>query len=140
MYARVTLEDFSGEITIMFMGRTFQEFGAMLTTDTVVAIKGRVNQRDDGVALHAHALSVPQITVTEPGRPVTLVLPELRATGPTMQALHDCLRRHPGDTEVRLRLTRSGGVRIFEVPLRIRVTPDFYGEVKTLLGPTCIAS
>ncbi len=140
MYARVTLEDFSGEITIMFMGRTFQEFGETLMTDTVVAIKARVNKRDDGVALHANSLMVPQITVTEPGRPLTLVMPEVRATNSTLQALNDVLRRHPGDTEVRLRLTRTGSVRIFEIPNRIRVTPDFYGEVKTLLGPSCVAS
>ena len=140
MYARVTLEDFTGEVTIMFMGRTYLEFGELLTTDTVVAIKGRINKRDDGVALHAHSLSIPQITSTEPGRALTLMLSESRATNETLQALKGVLSRHPGDTEVQLRLMRDGAVRIFELPNRIRVTPDFFGEVKTLLGPSCIAS
>jgi DNA polymerase-3 subunit alpha len=57
-----------------------------------------------------------------------------------LHALKGVLVRHPGDTEVQLRLMRDGAVRIFELPNRIRVTPDFFGEVKTLLGPSCIAS
>ncbi len=139
-YARVTLEDFSGEISVLFMGRSFQEFSPMLMTDTVVAIKARVNNRDDGVALHANSLTVPQLTVTEPGRPLTLLIPEVRATQSTLKSLRAVFNRHPGETEVRLRLTRQDGVRIFELPDRVRVSADFYGEIKTLLGPSCIAS
>ena len=140
LYARVTLEDFTGEITIMFMGRTFLEFGDLLMTDSVVAIKGRINRRDDGATVHAHSLSVPQINTSEPSSSLTLLVSETRATTDTLQAIKGVLNRHPGETEVRLRLTRDGTARIFELPYRIRVTPDFYGEIKTLLGPTCVAS
>ncbi|MFZ4078455.1 MAG: DNA polymerase III subunit alpha [Microbacteriaceae bacterium] len=139
-YARVTLEDFTGEITIMFMGRTYVEFGDLLMTDSVIAVKGRINRRDDGVTLHAHSLNVPQINATEPSSSLTLLVAESRATTDTLQAIKGVLDRHPGETEVRLRLTRAGTARVFELPYRIRVTPDFYGEIKTLLGPSCVAS
>jgi DNA polymerase-3 subunit alpha len=140
LYARVTLEDFTGEITIMFMGRTYVEFGDLLMTDSVIAVKGRINRRDDGVTLHAHSLNVPQINATEPSSSLTLLVAESRATTDTLQAIKGVLDRHPGETEVRLRLTRAGTARVFELPYRIRVTPDFYGEIKTLLGPSCVAS
>ena len=46
--------------------------------------------------------------------------------------------RHPGDTEVTLKLHKSGVAKVFEVPAQVRVTVDLYGELKGLLGPQCL--
>ena len=135
-YGRVTIEDFSGEMSIMFLGKSYLEFGELLKNDTVVTIRGRVTKRDDGVSLHAHELRVPDLgaATTDTG-PLTLQVPEQRASAHIVSSLDEILRRYPGDTEVRLRLTRGNVARVFELPARVRITSDLYGELKSLLGP-----
>jgi len=46
--------------------------------------------------------------------------------------------RHKGDGEVRLRLTKGDVGRIYELPYAVQTTGDFFGELKSLLGPGCL--
>src|SRR5690606_24205539 len=52
-YGMIQVEDFGGEITVMFLGKTYQEFSPALVNDAIVVIRGRVSMRDDGMNLHA---------------------------------------------------------------------------------------
>ena len=138
-YGIIKLEDFGGEMDIMLLGRTYQEFGPMLETDLVLAVKGRVNVRDDGLNIQAMSMFVPDVgTVAGQQGPLNLVLPEVRATSSTIGELSEVLKRHPGDSEVRLRLTRGATSRIFELPAKVNVSSDLFGELKSLLGPGCL--
>ncbi|WP_066039132.1 DNA polymerase III subunit alpha [Herbiconiux solani] len=137
-YGMITVEDFGGEITAMFMGKTYQEFGPALTNDTIVVVRGRVSLRDDGMNLHAFSLFQPDLGQVGTSGPLQISLAEYKATTDTVQALNDVLIRHSGDTEVRLRLVKSDNVRVFEVPYGVNVTADLYGELKSLLGPNCL--
>ncbi|MCU1535031.1 MAG: polymerase subunit alpha, partial [Glaciihabitans sp.] len=60
-YGMVTVEDFGGEMTVMFMGKTYQEFGPALVSDSIVVIRGRVSVRDDGMNLHAVSMFSPDV-------------------------------------------------------------------------------
>ncbi|MFB2598505.1 DNA polymerase III subunit alpha [Herbiconiux sp. P17] len=137
-YGMITVEDFNGEITAMFMGKTYQEFGPALTNDAIVVVRGRVSLRDDGMNLHAFSLFQPDLGQVGTAGPLQISLAETRATTDTVQALNDVLIRHAGDTEVRLKLIKNDNVRIFEVPFGVNVTADLYGELKSLLGPNCL--
>ncbi|WP_245741552.1 DNA polymerase III subunit alpha [Herbiconiux ginsengi] len=137
-YGMITVEDFNGEITAMFMGKTYQEFGPALTNDTIVVVRGRVSLRDDGMNLHAFSMFQPDLGQVGTAGPLQISLAETRATTDTVQALNDVLIRHAGDTEVRLKLIKNDNVRIFEVPFGVNVTADLYGELKSLLGPNCL--
>lgn len=138
-YGIIKLEDFGGEMDIMLLGRTYQEFGPMLETDLVLAVKGRVNVRDDGLNIQAMSMFVPDVgTVIGQQGPLNLVLAEVRATSSTIGELSEVLKRHPGDSEVRLRLTRGATSRIFELPAKVNVSSDLFGELKSLLGPGCL--
>jgi DNA polymerase-3 subunit alpha len=137
-YGMITVEDFNGEITAMFMGKTYQEFGPALTNDTIVVVRGRVSLRDDGMNLHAFSMFQPDLGQVGTTGPLQISLAETRATTDTVQALNDVLIRHAGDTEVRLKLIKNDNVRIFEVPFGVNVTADLYGELKSLLGPNCL--
>jgi DNA polymerase-3 subunit alpha len=137
-YGVVQLEDFGGEVTIMFLGKTYQEFGPALVGDSIVAVRGRVSMRDDGLNLHAQSL-VPIDTGGSLGTgPLVISLPDHRATTETVSALGDVLIRHRGDNEVRLRLVRGDTARMFELPYPVTVTADLYAELKALLGPNCL--
>lgn len=138
-YGMVTIEDFGGEVQAMFLGKTYQEFGMRLAADSIVVVRGRVNHRDDGITLQAITLQMPDMGVATESGPLTLTVREQRATVDVVTELGAVLSRHRGTTEVRLRLVRDDAARVFELPHRIAPTTDFFGEVKSLLGPRALA-
>jgi DNA polymerase-3 subunit alpha len=137
-YGMVTVEDFGAEITVMFMGKTYQEFAPALASDSVVVIKGRVSVRDDGMNLHAVSMFSPDVGAGLGSGPLVISVPEFRATTEIVSALNDVLIRHSGDNEVRLKLVRGETARMFEIPYPVTVSADLYGELKSLLGPSCL--
>jgi len=137
-YGMITVEDFDGEVTVMFMGKTYTEFQSMLQADSILVVRGRVSRRDDGLNLHGQSAFSPDLGSFDASGPLVLLLPEQRATESTIGELAAVLRRHSGDTEVSLKLHRGGTAKVFEVPHPVRVTPDLYGELKGLLGPQCL--
>src|SRR5690606_7325162 len=114
-YGIVQVEDFSGEISVMFLGKTYQEFSPALTSDSIVVVRGRVSRRDDGVNLHAVNMFVPELGSSLGSGPLVISVPEHRATTDVVSALNDVLIRHSGENEVRLKLLREDTARIFEI-------------------------
>jgi len=139
-YAQVTIEDFGGEVGVMFLGKTYQTHQAQLVEDSVVALRGRVSRRDEGIGLHAIELTTLSLESSLDDSPLTLTVPEKFATVPVLTALDEALGRHEGDAQVRLRLVKSGVARVFELPRRVQVSVDLIGEVKSLLGADCLSA
>lgn len=137
-YGIITVEDFAGEISVMFLGKAYQEFSPALTNDSIVVVRGRVSVRDDGLNLHAVSMFAPDLGQSLGSGPLVISVPDQRATTDTIAALGDVLIRHSGDTEVRLRLVKGDNARVFEVPYPVSITADLYGELKSLLGPNCL--
>jgi DNA polymerase-3 subunit alpha len=137
-YGSIVVEDFGGEITVMFMGKTYTEFAPALAADTIVVIRGRVSLRDDGMNLHALNLFTPDVGASLGTGPLVISMADQRATTDTVSALSEVLVRHRGDNEVRLKLIKGDTARLFELPYPVAVTPDLYGELKSLLGPNCL--
>ncbi|MDQ1608633.1 MAG: polymerase subunit alpha [Microbacteriaceae bacterium] len=137
-YGLIQVEDFGGEMTVMFMGKAYQEFAPALVGDSIVVIRGRVSMRDDGMNLHAFNLFTPDLGQSLGSGPLVISLADQRATTDTVKALNDVLIRHAGNNEVRLRLIKANVARVFEVPFPVQVTADLYGELKGLLGPNCL--
>ncbi|GAA2015982.1 DNA polymerase III subunit alpha [Microbacterium ulmi] len=137
-YGMITIEDFNGEVTVMFMGKTYTEFQSQLIADSILAVRGRVSRRDDGLNLHAQSVFAPDLGAVDATGPLTLLLPEHRATETVIGQLAEVLDRHRGDIEVTLKLHRGSTAKVFEVPIPVRVTADLYGELKGLLGPQCL--
>lgn len=136
-YGTITVEDFVGEMTVMFMGKTYQEYQTQLVPDTIVAVRGRVSMRDDGMNLHAQGLTTPKLSMGEDSRPLILNLPEQRATESLVAELDRMLRRHEGVSDVKLNLIGKDAVRRFELPHRVKLSAGLFGELKALLGPGC---
>ena len=137
-YGMITVEDFAGEVTVMFMGKTYTEFSSTLTQDSILVVRGRVSRRDDGLNIHAQAAFSPDIGTFDDNGPLTLVLAEQRATESAMLSLREVLERYPGDTEVSLMLHRGRSAKVFDVPLPVSITAELYGDLKGLLGPQCL--
>ncbi len=137
-YGMITVEDFNGEVTVMFMGKTYTEFQSQLVADSILAVRGRVSRRDDGLNLHAQSAFAPDLGNLEEAGSLVLVVPERRASEPLVNELLQTLQRHRGDTEVTLKLHAGTVAKVFEIPHAVRITPDLYGELKGLLGPQCL--
>ncbi|KAB1660116.1 DNA polymerase III subunit alpha [Pseudoclavibacter chungangensis] len=137
-YGMVQVEDFGGEMTVMFMGKTYQEFASKLVNDAIVVVRGRVSKRDDGMNLHAQGLQVPRFAEEGSTGPLTLALVDTQATERVVGQLDEVLRRHAGASEVRLKMRGANVIRRFELPHRVRVSDDLFGELKALLGPGCL--
>jgi DNA polymerase-3 subunit alpha len=137
-YGMIQVEDFGGEMTVMFMGKAYQEFSPILQGDSIVVVRGRVSMRDDGMNLHAFSLMIPDLGQADDVGTLMITMPDQRATTDTVSSLAEVLSRHPGESEVRLRLVKGQVARIFEVPKPVKVSPDLYGELKGLLGPNCL--
>jgi DNA polymerase III subunit alpha len=134
----ITVEDFDGEVTVMFMGKTYTEFQSMLQGDSILVIRGRVSRRDDGLNLHAQSAFAPDLGTIDASGPLVLMMPERRANQIVVEELLETLQRHKGDTEVTIKLHSGSTAKVFELPHQVRVTADLYGELKGLLGPQCL--
>jgi DNA polymerase III subunit alpha len=139
-YAQVTIEDFGGEINVMFLGRTYQNYQSELTGDSIVALRGRISRRDEGIGLHAVELIPLSVSSDSSDQPLVLTVPERFATPPVLRALDEALMRHEGQSQVRVRLVKAGVARVFELPRKVHVTVDLIGEVKSLLGSECLSA
>ncbi|SEA73412.1 DNA polymerase III subunit alpha [Leifsonia sp. 21MFCrub1.1] len=137
-YGMIQVEDFGGELTVMFMGKAYQEYSPQLQGDAIVVVRGRVSLRDDGMNLHAFSLMTPDLGQADDSGPLVITMPDQRATTDTVVSLGEVLARHPGESEVRLRLVKGQVARVFEVPKPVKVSADLYGELKGLLGPHCL--
>jgi DNA polymerase III subunit alpha len=138
-YANVTIEDFEGEMTVMFMGKTYREYSEQLVNDEVVVIRGRINSRDDGFAISAFsmdsiALAAESITVG----PLRLQLREAEANRSLLENLDAILRAHPGREEVQLSFSDAENPRSFRLQPKVKITDDLIGELKALLGAGCL--
>ncbi|WP_188712447.1 DNA polymerase III subunit alpha [Microbacterium faecale] len=137
-YGMITIEDFDGEVTVMFMGKTYTEFQPILTQDAILVVRGRVSRRDDGLNLHAQSAFAPDLGSADDTGLITLLMPEQRATERVVSDLADVLKRHRGDTELRLKMHRGRTAKVFEVPMPVNVSAELFGDLKALLGPQCL--
>lgn len=140
-WAIATIEDLEGSVEVMFFGENYLAYSTVLAEDTVVVLKGRLRRRDEDLSLQAQELTLPDLTTAE-GTPLTLQLPELRCTPPLVSRLREVLESHPGATQVQLRLAGRGHTTVMRLEdgLRVERSSALFGDLKALLGPSCLAS
>ena len=139
-YARASVEDLAGSIDVVFWPKTYMTISTMLAEDTVVVVKGRLKKGDDGAELMANEMTLPEIR-QGPRGPVVLNMPLSRATDGLAHRLKGVLANHPGTTDVHVKLTQPGRTVLLRLDdsLRVTASPELFGDLKALLGPTCIA-
>jgi DNA polymerase-3 subunit alpha len=139
-WAIATVEDLAGSIDCMFFPASYQLVSTQLVEDAVVFVKGRLDKREDVPRLVAMELQVPDLTDVGGNAPVTIAIPTVKVTPPLVARLGEVLASHRGGTEVRVRLQGARKDTVLRLD-RHRVTPDpaLFGDLKELLGPSCLA-
>jgi DNA polymerase III subunit alpha len=139
-WAIATLEDLEGAIEVLFFPQTYLQYAMSLSEDTVICVKGRLNRRDEVVSVQAMELFLPDVGELAQRGPVVLQLPAARCTPPLVERLREVLATHPGLTEVQLQLRNGARTTVLRLDenLRVDATPALMGDLKALLGPSCL--
>lgn len=140
-WAIISLEDLEGSVDVLVFPQTYQQASTLLVEDMVLIVRGRVDRSDDdGVRVIALEVTAPDVSEATSG-PVRLTLAANRCIPPLVERLKDVLAMHPGTTEVHLHLTGGVSTTVLRLDDRLRVSPGpaLFGDLKALLGPSCLA-
>jgi len=138
-WAAVTLEDLEGAIEVLIFPATYQACMHLVVDDAVVAVKGRLDRREEVPKLVAMEVRPVELPVEGNG-PFVVSIMEARCVPPVVDRLREVLRTHPGPMEVHLRLLSGNRTKVLKLDdkLRVRPSPSLVADLKQLLGPACV--
>jgi DNA polymerase-3 subunit alpha len=140
-WAICTIEDLDASIEVLFFPKSYSVLSMDLMEDAAVAVKGRVNWREDKMSVFGSGLIPLDITDIEhtPGAPPPFVLlcnPN-KLNDEVVGELKHTLAAHRGDTPVHLKFAhKTNGVTLALDDYPIHITPAFLGEIKAIPGIT----
>ncbi|HEV2636885.1 MAG TPA: DNA polymerase III subunit alpha [Actinocrinis sp.] len=139
-WAIATVEDLEGSVDVMFFPNSYQLYATALSEDSVVLIKGRVDRREEVPRIMALELTVPDLAAAAANAPFVIHLSDARVTAQSLPRLREVLASHPGMSEVRVQMRGRSRTTVFKVGDHLRVTPSpaLMGDLKALLGPSCL--
>jgi len=131
----VTIDDLEGTVEAIAFEKTITEYADLLTVDTVVLIKGKVEHGDRGTSMvlssiekfepSAAQVEAAEVQLAEEQRGPEDIRVKLDATklqASVIDELKYVLGNFPGESEVVLEVTTSGGLR------HLRLGPDYRGN------------
>ncbi|HEU4449275.1 MAG TPA: DNA polymerase III subunit alpha [Gaiellaceae bacterium] len=132
------LDDLSGSLETVVFNSVYSAARELLEADRILVVKGRVDHKEGETKLVA--MEIAPFEATADKGEVRLRLDARKAPAGTIRELADVVRSFPGDAEVVLELETSVGPQAyaFGPGFRVRPEPDFYAEVKALLGEAAI--
>jgi DNA polymerase III subunit alpha len=139
-WAICTIEDLDASIEVLFFAKSYSVLSQDLIEDAAVAVKGRVNWREDKMSIFGAGLIPLDITdadLTEPGEaaPFVLLCNPVKLNDDVVGELKNTLSAHRGDTPVHLRFAhKENGVTLALDDYPIKVSPAFLGEIKAIPG------
>jgi DNA polymerase III subunit alpha len=112
--------------------------------DAAVAVKGRVNWREDKMSVFGSGLIPLEFSeadlsaaAEEEETPFVLLCNPVKLNDEVVGELKNTLTAHRGDTPVHLRFAhKENGVTLALDDYPIKVTPAFLGEIKAIPGVT----
>jgi DNA polymerase-3 subunit alpha len=138
-WAIVTVEDLDGAVDVLFFSNAYAAHGVNLVEDRIVAIRGRVDKREEQPRISALDLTLPDLKQVPTG-PFIISMEMSRCTPPVIDRMNEILRSHPGGREVHLRLVDGEKNTVLKLDENLKVTssPSLSADLKTVLGPDCL--
>ena len=138
-WAIVTVEDLEGAVDVLFFSNAYATHGVNLVEDRIVAIRGRVDKREEQPKISALDLTLPDLKQVPTG-PLIISMAASRCTPPVIDRMSEILKSHPGAREVHLRLIDGEKKTILKLDEALKVTssPGLSADLKTVLGPDCL--
>jgi DNA polymerase-3 subunit alpha len=131
LMATFILEDLQSAIEVFVFPRTMLDYGALLSDDAVVCVKGRIDLREEPPKIICMELKRPDLS-PEHSRPLRVKLDPSALTATCLARLKEVLRGHPGSQPVLVHLDST----ILRLPDEFRVDAGngLVAELRELLG------
>ncbi|HEX7084295.1 MAG TPA: DNA polymerase III subunit alpha [Gaiellaceae bacterium] len=133
------LEDVTGSVEAVVFNTTYQQTRELCVVDRVVVLKGRVDRKEGETKVVALELDAFEAVAEK--RPVRLKIDATRARAGLIRELADLIRDFPGESPVYVDCVTSQGPKTYQFGpgFSVQPAPDFYAEVKALLGESALA-
>jgi DNA polymerase III subunit alpha len=131
------LEDLTGGAECVVFATVYAQARPLCVTDRILIAKGRIDHKEGESKLLA--LDLAGFEAVAEKREVRLRLDAARAPAGLIRELATVLRDFPGESPIFVDVDMSFGRRTLQLGARVAPSPDFYAEVKALLGEAAIA-
>jgi DNA polymerase-3 subunit alpha len=133
------LEDVTGSVETVVFNSTYERARELCTTDRILIVKGRIDRKEGETKLVAMEISAFEAVAEK--REVWLKIDATKAEAGTIRELAALIKDFPGESPVYADLTTSQGKKVyaFGPQYKVKPAPDFYAEVKMLLGESAVA-
>ena len=133
------LDDATGGIDCVVFAAAYAAAGELCSPDRIVIVRGRVDHKEGETKLIAQEISAFESVSVK--RTVRLRIDATRAQAGTIGDLAALLREFPGESPVLVDCVTSNGPLVFRLGpgFRVQPDPDFYAEVRALLGESALA-
>jgi DNA polymerase-3 subunit alpha len=132
------LDDVSGSVEAIVFNSVYGAARDLLEADRILVVKGRIDHKEGETKLIA--MEVAPFEAMPERSEVRLKLDARKAPAGTIRELAGLLRDYPGEAAVVAAIETSTGplTLAFGPDFRVRPEPDFFAEVKSLLGEAAI--
>ncbi|MGW5360532.1 DNA polymerase III subunit alpha [Actinopolymorpha pittospori] len=141
-WAIVTLEDLDASIDVLFFPSSYMLVGAELLEDSVISVKGRINERDGALSIFGQELASLDISSVEnsAGAPVIVTLRSVQITPALVADLKEIFLTHEGTNPVRIHMQQNrGSTLVLALPgWTVNADSAFMADMKALLGPAAL--
>ena len=134
------LEDVTGSCEVVAFNSVYAHARELLVQDRVIIVKGRIDQKGAGETKLV-AIEVTGFEATPERKEVRLKVDARIAPAGIIRELALVVKDFPGEAPVYVDLVTSMGSKLLELGpnYRVRPVPDFFAEVKHLLGEAAVA-
>src|SRR5579862_5488679 len=134
------LEDVTGSCEIVAFNSVYAVARDLLVADRVLIVKGRVDHKQQGETKLV-ALEISEFAAVAERREVRLKVDARVAPAGVVRDLALLVKDFPGEAPVYVDLVTSNGPKLLELgpAYRVQPVPDFFAEVKHLLGEAAVA-
>jgi DNA polymerase-3 subunit alpha len=132
------LDDVTGGTECVVFNSTYEKARELCTVDRILVVKGRVDHKEGETKLIALDLSAFEAVPEK--REVRLKIDATNTAAGVIQELSNLIRDFPGESPVYVDCMTSVGPKTFAFGPQFKVSPapDFYAEVKVLLGESAV--
>jgi DNA polymerase-3 subunit alpha len=133
------LEDVTGGVETVVFNSTYDKARELCVADRILIVKGRIDRKEGETKLVA--LEIAAFEAVPEMREVRLKIDATKARAGTIRELAQLIRDFPGESPVYADLITSQGKKVyaFGPQFRVKPAPDFYAEVKMILGESAVA-
>ncbi len=140
LMATFVLEDLSASLEAMVFPKTMMNINELLANDAIVAVKARLDRRDDTPKLIVMDLTRPEIAIDDGGPPVRLRVRAGVFDTDKVARLRELIGAHPGDSPFFVHMLGPDKETVIRLPddFNCDGSNGLHAELRVAFGADCI--